>query len=140
MPFPSLRSLPLALLCLLPAAVGCGGQEMAVNGQVTLDGQPVPGPGTVAFYAEPGTDSPHAAGEIEQGKYEIPAERGLRAGKFRVEITWPKKTGKKLPSADPGMTVDETVEGIPARYNTQSELRVEISPSQSVHDFHLQSK
>jgi hypothetical protein len=126
---------------LLIAFAGCSGsKEIPISGQVTLDGQPLAGPATIAFYPQQGTDSPGAAGEIVDGKYEIPAERGPYAGSFRVEITWPRKTGKQLPSADPGMVVDETVEGLPAKYNRNTELTAEISPQQKVHDFQLQSR
>lgn len=119
---------------------GCGSsKDIPLRGKITLDGKPVPGPGIISFYAEPGTDSPNASTEFTDGKYEIPAAQGPSAGKFRVEITWPKPTGKKIPSAEPGLMIDERVEALPARYNQQTELRVEISPSQNVHDFHLKS-
>lgn len=130
----------LFAVLLLFSLTGCGGKEIPIHGVITLDGEPVPGPGTIAFYAESGTDSPHAAGEIQDGKYAIPAERAPYAGKFRVEITWPKQTGKQIPSADPGMLTDETKEAIPAKYNKNTELKAEISTSQTVHDFHLSSK
>jgi hypothetical protein len=119
---------------------GCGGKEIPIHGIITLDGEPVPGPGTIAFYAESGTDSPHASAEFKDGKYEIPAEQGPHAGRFRVEITWPKPTGKQIPSADPGMLTDERVEAIPEKYNKNTELKAEISSSQTVHDFHLKSR
>lgn len=127
----------IASLCLF---AGCSSsKEIPIHGEITLDGKPIPGPGIIAFYAEPGTDSPHASAEFADGKYEIPAAQGPSTGKFRVEITWPKPTGKKTPSAEPGLMLDERVEALPARYNQQTELRVEISPSQNVHDFHLKS-
>ena len=135
--------MPLRLLLTLITAtlLGCSSSpEIPIRGEITLDGQPVGGPGTIAFYAQPGTDSPHASAEFSDGKYEIPAERGPHAGKFRVEITWPKPTGKQIPSADPGILMDERVEAIPDRYNKSSELQVEISRSQTVHNFQLESK
>lgn len=134
-----LRQRRLAVLLVILAVAGCGPRTIALHGAVTLDDQPVAGPGTVAFYPEAGNEL-GVSGEIVDGKYEIPAERGPVAGKYRVEITWPKKTGKQIPSLDPGMMSDETIEAIPKKYNRDSELTVEISSSQSVHDFHLKSR
>jgi hypothetical protein len=128
-------------ICLAATIAGCGGStDIPISGEVTLDGRPVAGPATIAFYPEPGTNSPNAGGEIVDGKYSIPAEKGPSTGKFRVEITWPKKTGKQIPSVDPGMMTDETFEAIPAKYNSNSELNAEVSPTQTVHSFQLQSR
>jgi hypothetical protein len=120
-------------------ASGCGPRPLAIQGTVTLDGQPVAGPGTVAFYPEPATER-GVSGEILNGQYKIPAEQGPYPGKYRVEITWPKKTGKQIPSLDPGMMAfEETFEAIPKKFNSNSELKVEINSSQTLHDFHLKS-
>ncbi|MEO8494687.1 MAG: hypothetical protein ABI614_06435, partial [Planctomycetota bacterium] len=86
------------LAVLLLSAAGCGGSaNIPIKGEVTIDGQPVEGPATIVFYPEKGTESPSASGEIVDGKYEIPVDKGPSAGLFRVEITWPKPTGKKIP-------------------------------------------
>ena len=132
-------SLGMALVLL--TALGCGGEDyIPIQGQVTLDGQPVVGPGTIAFYPEPGTESAGASAEIIDGKYQIPEEKGPSPGTFRVEIRWPKPTGRKLPSLDPGMMVDERVEAIPARYNSDTELKVDISSDQEEYNFDLKSQ
>ena len=134
---PAFLGMALAML----TALGCGGDDfIPLQGEVKLDGQPVAGPGTIAFYPEQGTESPGASGEIVGGKYQIPEEKGPSAGTFRVEITWPKATGRKLPSLDPGMTVEERAEAIPAKYNSNTELKVEISSDKNVHNFDLKSK
>lgn len=123
-------------LWVVVAVVGCGGSKnVAIQGEVTLDGQPV-GPGSIVFYPEGGSGAP-ASAAIENGRYEIPPERGPTAGTYRIEISWPKKTGKTIPSNDPGFTTEETVEAIPPKYNSQTTLKAEISSSQSKHDFPL---
>src|SRR5262245_22550970 len=96
-------SLPLSLLLLI---AGCNSSDqVTVKGEVTLDGAPV-GPGSISFYPEDGTVSRKASAAILDGKYEIPAEIGPSPGKFKIEITWPKATGKKVPSADPGIMTE----------------------------------
>src|SRR5262245_20523543 len=83
---------------LLPFA-GCTSRP-AAQGSVTLDGAPVDG-GSIAFI-------PVGAGEQQQrvgvpivdGRYTIPADKRLAPGKYRVEIYWPKKTGRKVPIPD----------------------------------------
>lgn len=128
-------------LLLLLAVAGCGGSaNIPIQGTVTLDGQPVEGPATIIFYPEAGTESPSASGDIVGGKYEIPADKGPSAGAFRVEITWPKPTGKKIASVDPGMPAEEIAEAIPAKYNKDSELKVEIDSGKTEHNFDLKSK
>jgi hypothetical protein len=131
-----LRHPSLVLAALL---TGCAAAPTGIKGEVTLDGQPV-GPGNIVFQPEPGSDSRKASAAIEDGKYSIPAERAPAPGTFKVEVRWSKKTGRSVPSADPGIMMDETFEAIPAKYNDSTTLTVEIKPGASVYDFHLKSK
>lgn len=115
---------------------GCSSSDRrAISGEVTFAGEPVDG-GSIVFL--PGDDGgTKGAAEIIAGKYEIPPQQGLRPGKYRVEINWAKPTGKQIPSGDPGMTMEERLEVIPAKYNTASELTVEITAGENKHPFHL---
>jgi hypothetical protein len=117
---------------------GCGGPSTAaLHGKVTLDGVPVTS-GSIAFFPEgAGTK---AAAAIVDGNYTIEAEDGLQPGKYRVEVSWHKPTGRKVPSADPGITMDETKEAIPAKYNTASTLTAELDPGEASKDFALTSQ
>ena len=81
---------------------------MTVRGRVTVDGDPV-GNGSISFFSADG--GPRAAAAVLGGEYAIPAEKGLTPGKYRVEVTWAKPTGRKIPSADPGVLADEVVHG-----------------------------
>ena len=47
------------------------------------------------------------APEIVDGKFSVAAQRGTFAGKFRVEITASRPTGKKVPHPGIGGLVDE---------------------------------
>lgn len=118
--------------------VGCGSpDQVLIEGRVTLDGQPV-GPGSIVFLPETDGEATKFAAPIEDGQYRIGTERGAKPGTFRVEISWSKKTGRQLPSADPGIMMDEMQEAIPPLYNTQTTLVREIKPGENIHDFDLQ--
>lgn len=130
----------LLIAALLFSKLACqSSNQVDVHGEVTLDSVPVD-PGNIIFYPEAGTESRNVSAAIVDGKYEIPAQRGPSPGKFKVEISWSKRTGKLVPSADPGIMREEIVEKIPARYNTESTLQIEITPGKNRHDFHLQSR
>jgi hypothetical protein len=127
----------LLVSCVLP--VGCSGEKSAsVRGKVTLDGEPVAA-GNIAFLPT-AAGGKKAAAAIEQGAYAIPASEKLLPGSYRVEISWHKPTGRKIASADPGMTIDETREAVPAKYNSNSTLTVEIGSGEVEQDFALSSR
>jgi hypothetical protein len=118
---------------------GCSGQNSAsVHGKVTLDGEMVSA-GNIAFLPA-AAGGRKVAAAIEQGLYSIPASQKLEPGKYRVEISWHKPTGRKVASADPGMTIDETREAVPAKYNRDSTLTVEIGGGEVEKDFSLATK
>ena len=122
-----------AACCLLPAACcllllsGCGGSDgrQSIEGTVTLDGKPME-KGQVNFMPLPGTQGPTAGSEIKDGKFTIAAKGGTFAGKFRVEITASRPSGKKVPDQFSGEMVDAYEQFIPERYNRQSELEAEV--------------
>jgi len=128
--------LPFCLLALFPAC--SSPHPSSIYGKVTLDGHPVDN-GNIAFLPASGSGRKGAA-PIEQGVYTIPATEQFLSGSYRVEISWRKPTGKKIPSADPGMTIDETAEAIPERYNTASTLTADIGTGAVEKDFTLSSK
>lgn len=132
------RSLAALTFLTFAAALlaGCGGDgRKGVSGDVTLDGEPVNG-GSIVFLPSGGEGSKGAA-EIIDGKYSIPPAQGLAPGTYRVEINWSKPTGKQIPSGDPGMMMDERQEAVPARYNSNSTLTVEITAGENQHNFPL---
>ncbi len=51
-----------------------------------------------------------------------------------------KPTGRKVASADPGMTMDETREAVPRKYNAETTLTVDVGATETVKDFALTSK
>ena len=117
-------------------AAGCGGPtQPAVRGTVTLDGQPVEN-GGILFESAGGK----AAAAVQGGRYEVPSYRNLSPGTYRVEVNWAKPTGKKIPSSDPGMMMDETREAVPEKYNAKSTLTADVGPGENVKDFALTTK
>ena len=111
--------------------------EPTVSGTVRLDGQLLT-TGSIALEPIDGTPGPGGGGGItKEGKFEI--KRGLRPGKYRVEIrstrTLPRKV---LNPTIPSELVNEEVSVIPARYNTQSSLIREVGRGSNVLDFELE--
>ena len=105
---------------------GCGDSpRQRIEGTVTLDGRPLE-KGAINFTPLAGTQGPTAGAEIVDGKFSIPAEGGTFAGVFRVEITASRPSGKKVPDQWTGQPVDAYEQFLPARYNSQSELEVDV--------------
>jgi hypothetical protein len=130
----------LALTLTLPFLGGCGdvSGRSSVQGNVTIDGEPVDG-GAIVFIpeGESGQRVP-AGGEIVGGKYSLPAERGPSPGKCRVEITWKKKTGRQIVSPnDAPNKIDETVQVVPIIYNSSSTLKEDVQPGANTFNYTL---
>lgn len=130
--------IPLALFLALAGLMGCSGGSgrATVQGKVNYDGNPVDN-GGIVFIPLGGGDN-KATGQIVDGKYALDATRGPFPGKHKVEIIWTKKTGKLIPTpGDPGNKTEETKQVIPAKYNTKSELTVDVTPGRNTFDFEL---
>ncbi|HEY2414066.1 MAG TPA: carboxypeptidase-like regulatory domain-containing protein [Pirellulaceae bacterium] len=134
------HSLRLFLLAAFFAAefAGCGAASSpSIHGQVTLDGEPVAN-GNIVFLSQD-SKGPKASAAIENGHYVLASHEKLTPGKYRVEISWRKPTGRKVPSADPGITIDETREAIPAKFNTDSTLIADMKNGEPEKNFDLKS-
>ena len=131
------------LFCILLLAIsGCGNdsRRQQLEGTVKLDGEPL-AEGSIMFIPQSGTSGPSAGGPIKEGRFSIESERGTFAGKFLVRVTATHKTGRKIRDPDSGVMIDEEVEIIPARYNRQSELTVDVQENEmKPFDFLLRSK
>jgi hypothetical protein len=134
----------LIVVVLLAPLLGCGRPytgpaRYPLAGQVSYDGEPIDA-GTISFLPLDGTDLRVSGGEIVDGAYAVAAERGANEGKYRVEIRWSRKTGKKYFDRDLQMEFDARKEGLPPKYHEQSELTATVSASETKFDFHLKSK
>ena len=100
----------LSAAVLAAALSGCSSQA-TVKGTVRFDGQPVENGGITFIPA--GAGGQKAGAEIRNGTYEIPRDRAPAPGKYKVEVTWNKKTGKQVTvPGDPGNKIDETQQAI----------------------------
>lgn len=118
-------------------AIGCGSRQ-TIEGTVTVDERPLE-QGYINFRPTSNAKGPPVGGPIEQGKYAIRPQSPLE-GSFRVEVTALGKTGRKT-SDGAGARVDIEGQVLPACYNTESTLQVEIKPrQQNEFKFPLKSK
>ena len=113
-------------------AWGCGSedqlQRQAISGSVTLAGKPLES-GMIQFQPTSTNETTAGVGTIALGRYRIAAIEGLVPGKYQVMIT-----GALGPPAESKAGVrDEALprapakELIPTRYNSNTELRAEVT-------------
>ena len=115
-----------AVLLLL---AGCGDSlgRYAISGSVNVDGAPL-AKGNISF--QPTESQPTSSGAVVAGgKFSIPRESGLVAGKYRVVVNAavPGTEGKAiLPDAQPGDPPPPAKEMIPPEWNTASQHTIEV--------------
>src|SRR5688572_21529048 len=129
-----LTAMGIAFVWLI-VCVGCGGgNQTTVEGNVTFDGQPVE-TGSIVFEPADRMGSV-AGGTIEKGKYRLDFEGGAGPGKKIVRISAVGPTGRKIeagPPSPPGQMVDEVRQYVPAIYNDNSTLTIEVAPGKTTH-------
>jgi hypothetical protein len=136
-PHPFTRLLTFAGALVLALSAGCNtGPRCPVDGKVSYAGASVDVGGIAFIPTGEGGGPQSVTGRINGGKYMLDSHGGPLPGKYRVEITWRKKTGNKEPG-EGGHPRIEFVPGIPAKYNTESELVVEVKPGHNTFDFIL---
>jgi hypothetical protein len=130
----------MRLVCagLLVLSAGCGGGQPTaeVRGAVTLDGKPLEA-GTLAFFSVKG-DVSNASCDIKDGRYAARVPVGL----MQVKIYSPKVVGQTplYPHDPKSPTRPVSVESVPAKYNEQTTLELDVKPGSNDKDFELQSK
>jgi hypothetical protein len=111
---------------------GCGGkpeiERLPVSGTVTVNGQPLSS-GRIRFTPQVGTVGPAGAAGVANGKFSIPAEAGVVAGEYRVEIEAEENLGFDLDdeaafAARGGKPLPPN--GIPAEFNRESRLTATV--------------
>lgn len=130
----SLRCTCTAWFILLITGLGCeaeGPARVAVEGTVTLDGQPLPG-GQILLIPTGNHRGPLAGGSIETGKFRIEQIDGPTIGLHRVEIRPedplvsafrqnPQRPKQQLQQQPPASQLT-----IPERYHRRSTLTAEV--------------
>ena len=115
--------------------MGCGRTSTVgeVKGTVTLDGQPLED-GAIRFAPADGRTS-SAGGIIKNGQF----ASEVALGKYRVEISATKVAGGAAANRHSG-EVEKVIQLIPARYNTKSELTLEVKGGLNEPHFDLKSR
>jgi len=134
-----LRRFPSALLALSLCVVGCAGDNRSeVSGTVQLNGKVIE-QGSINFIPIEGNTGAGTGSVIENGKYHIPRDKGVAAGKNRVEIRAFVNTGRKVqdPTGPPGTMTTERVPALPPSFNDQSTLIKEVQSGKDTIDFDI---
>jgi hypothetical protein len=130
--------LVLALSVFAGTCCGCnrGPATGDISGQATLDGKPIV-VGSILLAPLDGK-TPSAGAAIQNGQYEL---KHVVVNKYQVAISAPKvyEPGHIPPGIDTsgGIVPPETV---PAKYNSESTLTLDVQEGANQHDFNLDSK
>ena len=130
------------LLLNLVVLFGCGGQtgpeRVVLTGTVTYQGEPIP-KGSIRFIPTGETKGPNSGSNIQDGTYEAKARGGVVLGTHRVEIRATRPTGESKPKATQHLNEfpEPTEQYLPAKYNDESELTLEVTASERTHNFNL---
>ena len=120
---------PLLGVIVLATLNGCGGSlnRQAVTGEVTFKGQPVED-GVIHFAPLDGQATGDGA-QIVKGKYQIPKEKGLSPGKYKVTIyAGNGRSGEGNASPDsPNAGAPALADRIPPAYNDKSTIVKEVT-------------
>lgn len=106
---------------------GCTQQEKVarqrIEGKVLLDGAPLDR-GSVRFEPQGAKVGISAGAVIDNGRFAINVEKGLPTGQYKVAISSPEWGSTEAKMPDPNTPPPR--ERIPAKYNTQTELAVDV--------------
>ena len=123
--------------------VGCGPHtdRLEINGKVTLNGAPLDG-GAIRF-SSLGEKKMASGAMVNGGQYDIPREKGLLPGSYRVELSAPDESVPPVmvrpPGGGPGSLA--APERIPAEYNENSTHTIEVTAGgDNQFDFDIVSK
>ena len=125
---------------LIMTFLGCSSGEVfyPISGAVTVDEQPLKKGVITLFPVGAGTT---VGGEILEGRFSLPVDKGPSVGKYRVEIVAFKSSGKKEFDVDLNKQIDVEVQYLPAKYNTNSVLDCEVTKGgKNEFEFKLSSK
>jgi len=133
----SFTRLDVSVLIVCVVMFGCGPPKLPnakIAGTVKIDGSPL-SEGSIVFYP---TDREGGAegGEIKDGKYSAQVSLGPK----QVQIRAPKNVTGKAERIE-GMTeIPMQEETLPAKFNTESELKFNVEKDNQAVDFDLTTK
>ena len=109
-----------------------------VRGQVTMNGQPLPG---VDVVFAPAKGRPSVATTDKAGRYDlsyINTTRGAKVGRHQVFIRPAETSPDEVSAGGAKSAAPRPV--VPAKYNKKSELTADVKPGSNTIDFALESK
>jgi hypothetical protein len=126
----------LSIVLVLIILAGCGESTIGVvSGTVTVDGLPAK-EGSIAFFPVD-RKSATAGAEIREGEYTAQVPLGAS----KVEIRVPKVVGqRKLYNTSNSPIMPLLEESLPAKYNDQTELTLDVRPGKNRQDYQLSTK
>jgi hypothetical protein len=118
------------------AIAGCGESNIGVvTGTVTVDGAPAQS-GSIAFFPV-NRKASTAGSEIRDGSYTAKVPLGAA----KVEIRVPKVVGQKKLYDTPDSPVKQVLaESLPAKYNDQTGLTLDVQPGKNRQDYELSTR
>src|SRR5690606_31258058 len=117
----------------LLSLTGCGSSDglQMVSGTVSYNGTPLP-EGRIQFRSLEGDQKAYAGG-IENGEYSV----RVAPGPASVEIRASRPVPGKFDESNPGEKEQVGEMYIPEKYNSRTELRVDVQPSTEKENFEL---
>lgn len=126
---------------------------LLLNGCGPATTGPVPLSGTVVWNGQPladaalqlipldAPDRPIAGARIVDGRFTVEARGGVRPGRYRVEITAWRAVPPAGPLSDADRLMPVLQQVIPARWNSESELEIDVTGNRprTEYDFQLTS-
>ena len=140
----------IAALMLAAASSGCGARSdlVAVKGRVKFKNGEAINRGTIEYDRTDSGAATQSGARIADGAYEIPREKGLRAGRYIVRISAPTSLLSPqgvagAPGAQPagvgGQAPKLPEERVSPQFNLQSKLVVEVtSEATQTFDFEVE--
>ena len=123
---------PNGLLCVCAIAValsGCadsGPKRYAVSGEVKWRGKPLDR-GGIIFLPQDSSLGSSGGAVLKDGRYTIPAQKGLLPGQYKVMITSADPSNKEPdPAALPGPSGPLPKDRVKPKYNAQTVLTVDV--------------
>lgn len=120
----------VAWLCCIPLP-GCGrtgSSYQEVTGKVTFQGELIK-EGAIQFFTDGAQPAVCGGAMIRDGNYQLPAEHGLNPGCYLVRISSAERIDNP-DKAQAEMSPFWTRERIPAKFNTESKLKIEFQAGQ----------
>ena len=116
---------------------GCGkkNEQFEIHGQVTYEGESI-AEGKILFL--PNDESqPQAIAKIVDGEYKTASPGGVFVGEYKVQVFGYRGTGKVQDLGKLYGTQEQQQQYLPAKFNHETELTVEISSEENEYDFEL---